>query len=80
MIRVAKPGSRILIADETEEYVKSSYERNPVMRGKVKDGQEPVAAPVALVPAEMQELQVEMVWDGKVYALTFRKAFSMGKI
>jgi ubiquinone/menaquinone biosynthesis C-methylase UbiE len=80
MIRVAKPGSRILIADETEEYVKSSYERNPVMRGKVKDRQEPVAAPVDLVPAETQELQVEMVWDGKVYALTFRKAFSMGKI
>ncbi len=79
MIRVAKPSSRILIADETEEYIKSSYERNPVMRGKVKDRHEPVAAPVDLVPAEMQELQVQMVWDGKFYALTFRKPFSMGQ-
>jgi ubiquinone/menaquinone biosynthesis C-methylase UbiE len=73
MIRVAKPGSRILIADETEEYVKSSYERNPITRGNVKDRQEAVSAPVDLVPPEMQEVKVESVWAGKFYALTFRK-------
>ena len=73
MIRVAKPGSRIVIADETEEYVKNSYERNPVMRGKVKNRQEAVSAPVDLVPAEMQELKIESLWNGKFYALTFRK-------
>lgn len=76
MIRVAKPGSQILIADETEEYVKSSYERNPVMRGKVKDRVDAVSAPVDLVPADMQEVKVESVWSGKFYALTFRKSFS----
>ena len=30
MIRVAKPGSKILIADETEEHVKEMYERGPI--------------------------------------------------
>ena len=54
MIRVAKPGSRIVIADETEEYVKNSYERNPIMRGKVKNRQEAVSAPVDLVPLGRQ--------------------------
>lgn len=73
MIRVAKPGSRILIADETEEYVKSSYERNPVMRGNVKDRVDAVSAPLDLVPADMLEVKVELVWSGKFYALTFRK-------
>jgi len=76
MIRVAEPGSRILIADETEEYVKSSYERNPIMRGNVRDRPEAVSAPVDLVPPQMQEVKAESVWNGKFYALTFRKPFS----
>ncbi len=73
MIRVAKPGSQILIADETEKYVKDSYERNPIMRGNVKDRVDAVAAPLDLVPADMEEVKVEPVWGDKFYALTFRK-------
>lgn len=73
MIRVAKPGSRILIADETEEYVKSMYERSPVSRQFFKDRNEEVKAPIDLVPKEMQEIHLEMLLSGKFYALTFRK-------
>jgi ubiquinone/menaquinone biosynthesis C-methylase UbiE len=73
MIRVAKPGSRILIADETEEHVKGTYERIPITSGYFKNRQETVAAPVDLVPPEMQEINLEILRDGQFYALTFRK-------
>jgi ubiquinone/menaquinone biosynthesis C-methylase UbiE len=76
MIRVAKPGTRILIADETEEHVKASYESIPYTREFFKDRKETVAVPVDLVPPEMQDLRVEtLTFAGKkrFYALTFRK-------
>ena len=73
MIRVAKPGTRILIADETEEHVKGTYERAPFTGGYFRNRQEPVTAPIDLVPPEMQEIHLEILRDGRFYALTFRK-------
>ena len=76
MIRVARPGSRILIADETEEHVKSAFERAPITGGYFKNRKEPVAAPIDLVPPEMLETHVEIlnvVGKNRFYALTFRK-------
>jgi len=71
MIRVAKPGSLLLIADETEKHVKSVYEKQP--GGLFKNRKEPVSAPVDLVPPEMQDVHLEELRDGQFYALTFRK-------
>jgi ubiquinone/menaquinone biosynthesis C-methylase UbiE len=71
MIRVAKSGSPLLIADETEEHVKSAYETT--LGGYFKNRKEPVSAPVDLVPPEMREVHLEMLKDGHFYALTFRK-------
>jgi len=49
MIRVAKPGSLLLIADETEKHVKGVYEKGP--GGYLyKNRKAPVSAPVDLVP------------------------------
>lgn len=73
MIRVAKPGSLILIADETEEHVKGAFENIPYTREFFKGREEAVSAPVNLVPAEMEEVRAEAVWNGRFYALTFRK-------
>lgn len=73
MIRVAKPGSLILIADETEEHVKGAYEHIPYTREFYKDREEKVSAPVELIPAEMEEVHAETVWRNRFYALTFRK-------
>ena len=71
MIRVARPGSVLLIADETEKHVKEIYEKQP--GGMFKNRKEPVSAPIDLVPAEMQEVHLEELRDGQFYALTFRK-------
>jgi len=76
MIRVARPGSKILIADETEEHVKATYERGPVTGGYFKNRKEPVTPPVDLVPPEMLETHLEIlhvVGKNRFYALTFRK-------
>lgn len=76
MIRVAKPGTRILIADETEEHVKAAYENIPYTREFYKDRKEAVAAPVDLVPAEMLEVREETLkikGKNRFYALSFRK-------
>jgi ubiquinone/menaquinone biosynthesis C-methylase UbiE len=76
MIRVAKPGSRLLIADETEEHVKSAYERSPLIGRYFNSRKEAVAAPIDLVPPEMKEIHLEILRDGRFYALTFRKPSS----
>jgi ubiquinone/menaquinone biosynthesis C-methylase UbiE len=72
MIRVAKPGSLLLISDETEKHVKEIYENGP--GGYLyKNRKAPVSAPIELVPPEMEEIHLEQLRFGDTYALTFRK-------
>jgi ubiquinone/menaquinone biosynthesis C-methylase UbiE len=73
MIRVAKPGTRILIGDETEKGAQI-YERIiPGFLQNVGREREAVMAPVALVPAEMAEVRVFDIWKGWFYCIEFRK-------
>jgi ubiquinone/menaquinone biosynthesis C-methylase UbiE len=75
MIRVAKPGSLLLIADETEKHVKEIYDRGP--GGHLyKNRKAPVSAPIDLIPPEMQDIHLEQMRYGDWYALTFRKPAS----
>lgn len=76
MVRVARPGSQLLIADETEEHVKAAYENIPYTREFFKGREDTVAAPVDLLPPEMEEVRLKIIeFSGKkrFYALTFRK-------
>jgi ubiquinone/menaquinone biosynthesis C-methylase UbiE len=76
MIRVAKPGSLILIADETEEHVQSSFETAPLIGRYFKNRKTPVAPPVDLVPRAMQDVRLttlNVIGKNRFYALTFRK-------
>jgi ubiquinone/menaquinone biosynthesis C-methylase UbiE len=73
MIRVAKPGSLLLISDETEEYAKATYEKIPITSSYYKNRQTTVKIPIDLVPHEMQEIHSEMIKGGLFYAITFRK-------
>ena len=73
MIRVAKPGSLLLIADETEEHVKGAYEHIPITSEYFKDRKETVTAPIDLLPTEMQEIRLESLGNGRFFVLTFRK-------
>jgi ubiquinone/menaquinone biosynthesis C-methylase UbiE/uncharacterized protein YbaR (Trm112 family) len=73
MIRVARPGSLILIADETEEHVKAAYEQAPLTSRYFKNRKDAVTAPIDLVPDGMREVRLESIRNGRFYALTFRK-------
>ncbi len=72
MIRVAKPGTKIVIADETEKVVKHGYERTPGVRKYYKGRKEAVVTPTAFIPPEMQELKTKEIFGGRLYCLTFR--------
>ena len=65
MIRVAKPGSKIVIADESEKASKLFA----IFIGK----QDPVVPPIDLVPDTMLEIHLETIWKGYGYLITFRK-------
>ena len=73
MIRVAKPGTKILIVDETEKVVKQQYRKNPFTRRFYAGEERSASAPIDLVPAGMREIQARLINAGNEYCLTFRK-------
>lgn len=73
MIRVAKPGTRILICDEKEKGAQA-YERFLPRFKRMFEGQrKAVIAPVGLIPPEMQDVRLFDVWKGWFYCIEFRK-------
>lgn len=73
MIRVAMPGARILIADETEKGAQG-YERFiPGFKKSFGGKRAAIVAPIDLVPSEMLETCVFDVWKGWLYCIEFRK-------
>jgi ubiquinone/menaquinone biosynthesis C-methylase UbiE len=73
MIRVARPGTKIVISDETESHVKRQYERVPFVRRYFRNRKETVSAPIELVPASMLDVRLKEFREGRIYCLTFRK-------
>lgn len=72
MVRVAKPGTKIVIVDETEQIVREHYQRNPATARYYEPGTENVRCPVDLVPAGMLDVRAREIYEGKLYCLTFR--------
>lgn len=73
MIRVAKPGARILIGDETEKGAKA-YEKSIPGFAKSFGGQRAaVVAPIDLVPTTMLETRIFNAWKGWFYCIEFRR-------
>jgi len=73
MIRVAKPGTKILIVDENEKVVSQQYRKNPFTRRYYAGENRSASAPVGLVPAGMREVRARQISAGNEYCLTFRK-------
>jgi ubiquinone/menaquinone biosynthesis C-methylase UbiE len=73
MIRVAKPGTRILIADETEKGAKGYEKYIPGFKGSFGKVREAIVPPIELVPKEMLGIRVFDVWKGWMYCIEFRK-------
>jgi hypothetical protein len=73
MIRIAKPGARILIADETEKGAQGYEKFIPGFKKFVGGKRETITPPLDLVPEEMLETRVFEVWKGWMYCLEFRR-------
>jgi ubiquinone/menaquinone biosynthesis C-methylase UbiE len=72
MIRVAKPGTKIVVVDETEKVFRK-YERVPVMGKYYRNWGDSLVNPTDLVPADMLDVKVENIIRGELYCLSFRK-------
>jgi ubiquinone/menaquinone biosynthesis C-methylase UbiE len=76
MIRVARPGAKIVIADESEQ-VARTVARFLRLSRSVQGNKVDTSVPVHLVPETMKEVRVEGIWrmHGRYhgYCLEFRK-------
>jgi ubiquinone/menaquinone biosynthesis C-methylase UbiE len=72
MIRVAKPGARFIIADETEKAAKES-ESMIIARRFFKNRDEVIVPPVDLIPKEMKNIELNYRFDESLYIITFTK-------
>lgn len=73
MIRVAKPGSRILIGDENEKGAQAYERLIPGFRKQIGKEREAVVPPLNLVPPEMKDVRLLDVWGGWFYCIEFTK-------
>jgi len=76
MIRVAKPGARILIADETEKGAQGYEKFIPGFKDSFGRKREAIQPPIALVPDSMLEKHIFDIWKGWFYCLEFRKPYN----
>ena len=72
MIRVAKPGTKIVIIDQADKLAEDVL-KVPIARSFFKGLKEMTVAPVDLVPAEMEDVRLDHVLNGGCYRLQFRK-------
>jgi ubiquinone/menaquinone biosynthesis C-methylase UbiE len=73
MIRVAKPGARILIVDETEKGARGYEKFIPGFKKSFGNKRSEIIPPLELIPANMLETRVFDVWKGWLYCIEFRK-------
>lgn len=72
MIRVARPGCKIVIVDENASLIER-ISWFPGAKRMMKKYGERFEAPVSLVPAAMQDVDVKDIMHGGLYCLSFRK-------
>jgi ubiquinone/menaquinone biosynthesis C-methylase UbiE/uncharacterized protein YbaR (Trm112 family) len=73
MIRVAKPGTKLIICDENESGAQWYEKFLPGFKGAFHDQRREVTAPVELIPTDMLDLQVGNIWNDFMYCIEFRK-------
>lgn len=72
MVRVARPGSKIIVMDETEK-VARTLENIPGINAWFRHQRRPIVPPNEFVPAGMEQVESYELYDGKAWYLSFRK-------
>ena len=73
MLRVAKKGTKILIADETEDYLENQYKKSKLSKKHFAGQTINLAEVESNIPDTVTEKNMELMWDNKFYCITFRK-------
>jgi len=73
MIRVAKKGTKILIADETQDFIDTQYKKSNLSKKYFKGQKFDLKELETEIPTDVSELKTELMWDNKFYCITFRK-------
>ncbi|NLM52226.1 MAG: class I SAM-dependent methyltransferase [Firmicutes bacterium] len=71
MVRVAKPGSKIVVVDETDKFTKK-LAKIPIVKEFFKHPNA-MAAPELHLPDNVEEVQQKELFDGRLWYLGFRK-------
>ena len=74
MLRVAKPGSKILVADETADFVESQYKKSVFSKSYFEGKTVDLHEIEQCIPPAAEEKQTELFWNNRFYGITFRKA------
>ena len=72
MFRVAKPGARMMIADETEKAARS-HNKLPIYRGFFNSSEPSSRSPRDYLPKEAEGVKLTEIRDGLYFCLQFRK-------
>jgi len=71
MIRVARPGTRLVVVDETEELAQR-HEKAFIAGTLYGDRPRTIKPPLDLLAPLMEEVHLDTVWGGDLYVLSFR--------
>jgi len=74
MLRVAKPNTLLMIADETQDFIENQYQKNALTKKAYQDAHFDLAEIENAIPENAHERQTHFLWDNRFYAMTFRKA------
>ncbi len=73
MIRVAKPGTKIIICDENETGAQWYEKFLPGFKGAFQGMRREISAPIGLIPAAMLDVSLGNIWKDFMYCIEFRK-------
>lgn len=73
MLRVAKPNTLLMIADETQDFIRDQYQKNVFSKEAYKDAHFDLTEIQNTIPASVTDRQTHFLWDNRFYAITFRK-------
>ncbi len=73
MIRVAKKDSKILIADETADFIEKQYKKNNLSKKYFQGVSFDLKDIESAIPSGVRDLKTELMWENKFYCITFKK-------
>lgn len=73
MIRVARPGSKVVFSDEGEKVARAYEWLLPTFKRMFEGKRQKVTAPLELVPQEMEGIQLTWILGGHLYVIEFTK-------